>query len=108
MISNETFVLILGMLLAGLVSWAFKRLPDERWQFLASVPILKDANGHWRGLNFTYYGTADRQCPELRRGFTDRSFWLSAHHDLGDSGGNLGGATGLLASRQVGGALGRR
>ena len=49
-------MLILGTLLAGLVSWAFKRLPDERWQFLASVPILKDANGHWHGLNLTYYG----------------------------------------------------
>jgi hypothetical protein len=48
MISNETFVLILGMLLAGLVSTS-KRLPDERWQFLASIPIPKDANGHWHG-----------------------------------------------------------
>jgi hypothetical protein len=56
MISNEIFVLLLGALLASLVLWAFKRLPDERWQFLASVPIVKDANGHWHGLNFTYYG----------------------------------------------------
>jgi hypothetical protein len=56
MISNEIFVLLLGTFLASLVLWAFKRLPDERWQFLASVPIVKDANGHWHGLNFTYYG----------------------------------------------------
>jgi hypothetical protein len=56
MISSEAFVLSLGLLLGSLVTWAFRRLPDERWQFLASVPILKDASGRWHGLNFTYYG----------------------------------------------------
>jgi hypothetical protein len=54
--SNEAFVLALGALMAAMVFWAFKRLPDERWQFVASVPIMKDGNGHWHGLNFTYYG----------------------------------------------------
>jgi hypothetical protein len=39
-----------------LVLWAVKRLPEERWQFLASVPVIKDSSGHWRGINFTYYG----------------------------------------------------
>lgn len=53
MISSEAFVLSLGLLLGSLVTWAFKRLPDERWQFLASVPIIKDASGRWHGLNFT-------------------------------------------------------
>jgi hypothetical protein len=56
MISSEAFVLSLALFLGSLVAWAFKRLPDERWQFLASVPIMKDANGRWHGLNFTYYG----------------------------------------------------
>ena len=56
MISSEAFVLSLGLLLGSLATWAFKRLPDERWQFLASVPIIKDAGGRWHGLNFTYYG----------------------------------------------------
>jgi len=56
MISSEAFVLSLGLLLGILASWAFKRLPDERWQFLASVPIMKDSSGRWHGLNFTYYG----------------------------------------------------
>jgi hypothetical protein len=56
MISNEAFVLSLGVLLAGMVTWAFKRLPEERWQFLASVPIMKDIDGRWHGLNFTFYG----------------------------------------------------
>src|SRR5262245_59645142 len=56
MISSEAFVLSLGLLLGGLATWAFKFLPDERWQFLASVPIMKDSSGRWHGLNFTYYG----------------------------------------------------
>src|SRR5215471_568808 len=56
MISSEAFVLSLGVLLKSLTTWAFKRLPDERWQFLASVPIVKDSSSSWHGLNFTYYG----------------------------------------------------
>jgi hypothetical protein len=56
MLSSEVFVLLLGLFLGSLVAWAFKRLPDERWQFLASVPIMKVSSGHWHGLNFTYYG----------------------------------------------------
>ena len=56
MISSEAFVLSLGLLLGGLATWAFKCPPGERWQFLASVPILKDSSGRWHGLNFTYYG----------------------------------------------------
>ena len=56
MISTEVFVLSLGLLLGSLATWAFKRLPDERWQYAASVPIMKDAGGRWHGINFTYYG----------------------------------------------------
>jgi hypothetical protein len=56
MLTNELFVLLLGVGLSVLVFWACKRLPEERWQFLASVPIFKDSNGRWVGLNFTYYG----------------------------------------------------
>ena len=56
MIANEAFVLVLGAFLGSLVLWAFKRLPEERWQFLASVPVIKDSSGRWRGINFTYYG----------------------------------------------------
>jgi hypothetical protein len=56
MLSNEAFVLSLGALFGGVTLWAFKRLPHEQWQILASVPILKDSSGRWHGLNFTYYG----------------------------------------------------
>ncbi len=53
---EEIFILSLSLLMAGMVYWAFKRLPEEKWQFLASVPVMKDTSGHWHGLNFTYYG----------------------------------------------------
>ncbi len=56
MISDELFVLSMGTLLSGVFYWACKQLPAEGWQFLASVPIMKDASGRWLGLNFTYYG----------------------------------------------------
>jgi hypothetical protein len=56
MISDELFVLSIGTLLSGVFYWACKQLPAEGWQFLASVPIMKDVNGRWLGLNFTYYG----------------------------------------------------
>jgi hypothetical protein len=55
-ISNEAFILALSVFMAIVVYWASKRLPDERWQFLASVPVMKDASGRWHGFNFTYYG----------------------------------------------------
>ena len=56
MTANEVFILTLSLFMAVMVYWAFKRLPDERWQFLASVPVMKDASGSWHGFNFTYYG----------------------------------------------------
>ena len=31
-------------------------LPGERWQMLASVPLAKNGDGSWRGLNLTWYG----------------------------------------------------
>ena len=54
--SNETFVVSLALVYFGFAVWAFKRLPQEGWQILASVPIVKDMSGRWHGLNFTYYG----------------------------------------------------
>ena len=54
--SNEIFILTLGAMFGAFAVWAFKQLPQEKWQILASVPIVKDPNGRWHGLNFTYYG----------------------------------------------------
>lgn len=44
------------MLLATYLYWGIRRLPRERWQFLAAVPINKTDNGDWRGMNLTWYG----------------------------------------------------
>jgi prolipoprotein diacylglyceryltransferase len=53
---NGLFVLLLGLILAVFLGWAFKTLPNEKWQILASVPIAKKDGGKWEGLNLTYYG----------------------------------------------------
>lgn len=49
-------VLPLGVILFAYLVWGFRTLPQERWQFIATLPLAKDADGHWRGVNLTYYG----------------------------------------------------
>jgi len=41
--------------MALLYGWAFRNLPRERWQVLASLPLSKSGED-WEGLNLTYYG----------------------------------------------------
>jgi prolipoprotein diacylglyceryltransferase len=42
---------------AGILSWwGFTRLPGERWQFMAAIPMQKRFDGVWRGVNLTWYG----------------------------------------------------
>jgi prolipoprotein diacylglyceryltransferase len=54
---SETLVtLLLGLALFGYLAWGFRTLPQERWQFLATVPRAKSADGAWHGVNLTYYG----------------------------------------------------
>ena len=36
--------------------WGFRHLPGEKWQILATMPRENQGNGHWHGLNLTYYG----------------------------------------------------
>lgn len=54
--SAELFLVILAALFAALFAWAFRALPQERWQFLAVMPGNKTATGEWQGLNLTFYG----------------------------------------------------
>src|SRR5262245_53173162 len=54
--SAELFLIVLAALFAALFAWAFRALPQERWQFLAVMPVGKTAAGEWRGLNLTFYG----------------------------------------------------
>lgn len=57
MADSDSIPAILLVLYAGLFSWAFRVLPQEGWQFLASAPRTKLSDGRWRGTNLTYYGT---------------------------------------------------
>ena len=52
----ELIVALLSLALAGLLFWAFKTLPAEQWQFVATVPRHRHADGHWIGVNLTFYG----------------------------------------------------
>ncbi len=53
---NAAFVATLAALMAALLLWGFRTLPEERWQMIAAVPVAKDRDGGWRGLNLTFYG----------------------------------------------------
>jgi hypothetical protein len=54
--SNLIFLAALAILLGTSYYWGFSRLSKERWQFIATMPMHKDAQGAWQGLNLTYYG----------------------------------------------------
>jgi hypothetical protein len=53
---NTLFIVVLAAVLAAVYAWAFKHLPRERWQILGAIPIRKEPDGQWQGLNLTYYG----------------------------------------------------
>ncbi len=54
--ANFLFEAALGGFFTALLGWGFRFLPGENWQIFAAVPRVKDATGHWTGLNLTYYG----------------------------------------------------
>jgi hypothetical protein len=51
--TNLIFVLTLLLLHIGLYTWGFRHLSEERWQFIGTIPLAKDRDGQWRGLNLT-------------------------------------------------------
>lgn len=52
----EYFVLLFAFVYALILNWACRALPGERWQIFASLPIRKNDDGQWKGLNITFYG----------------------------------------------------
>jgi len=54
--TEQLFLGITGLIFAALFVWGFRVLPRERWQMLAAIPLHKEEQGQWRGLNLTYYG----------------------------------------------------
>jgi hypothetical protein len=53
---NIGFVGCLAAAFFFLFRWAFKALPHEKFQVMATVPLSKNPDGTWQGLNLTYYG----------------------------------------------------
>lgn len=54
--TDYLFIGAASLIFAALFLWGFRVLPGERWQMLAAVPLRKEDQGHWRGLNLTFYG----------------------------------------------------
>ncbi|MCX7981750.1 MAG: prolipoprotein diacylglyceryl transferase [Syntrophales bacterium] len=54
--TETIFLIVLSLLLFVMFRWAFRTLPTEKWQIMATVPTHKENNGLWSGLNLTWYG----------------------------------------------------
>ncbi|SHK73389.1 Prolipoprotein diacylglyceryl transferase [Desulfatibacillum alkenivorans DSM 16219] len=55
--ADYIFVACLAAVLGAVLAWGFKTLPDASWQFVASAPKKRSADGKsWEAVNFTYYG----------------------------------------------------
>jgi len=50
------FLSICALLATVYLWWGIRFLPAERWQMAAAVPVARDADGGWRGVNITWYG----------------------------------------------------
>ncbi len=53
---NNIFSFSLFFACIAYLAWGFIRLPGEDKQFVAVIPGFKQKEGHWEGINFTYYG----------------------------------------------------
>lgn len=53
---NEIFILVIYLALAFTFNWAFRKLPDERWQIIGCFPYRRLPGGEWQGWNLTWYG----------------------------------------------------
>lgn len=49
-------IIAFGAALFAFIAWGGRTLPGERWQMLASVPLARNEDGSWQGLNLTWYG----------------------------------------------------
>ncbi len=50
------FLLGSGLLFGLMIVLGWRYLPGERFQVLAAIPVARDEQGRWRGINFTWYG----------------------------------------------------
>jgi hypothetical protein len=54
--TQQLFILLLAVPLAGYLFWGITVLPRERWQIFAAVPVRKMNGEQWNGVNLTWYG----------------------------------------------------
>ena len=54
--THTMFIFSLLCLSALYLFWGMKKLPAERWQIAAAVPLHKGGDGSWAGVNLTWYG----------------------------------------------------
>ncbi|MFH1090587.1 MAG: prolipoprotein diacylglyceryl transferase family protein [Pseudomonadota bacterium] len=54
--SGLIFVGGLTVLYAAVLWWSCRNLPAAKWQVAASMPLVRNDDGSWHGLNITYYG----------------------------------------------------
>ncbi|HOJ70675.1 MAG TPA: prolipoprotein diacylglyceryl transferase [Syntrophorhabdaceae bacterium] len=54
--TDEIFVISISLACIIIQRWGFKNLPKDRWQILASIPIKKNSENNWSGVNITFYG----------------------------------------------------
>ncbi len=50
------FLLTTALLFSLLIVLGWRFLPNDRFQILAAVPVRRREDGHWHGVNFTWYG----------------------------------------------------
>lgn len=53
---NELFIIGCTLFFTLVLFWGFRYLPGERCQIIASLPMKKNKEGSWSGINITYYG----------------------------------------------------
>lgn len=53
---NTVFILLVTLALAGMIYLGTRILPGERWQMVGAVPVRKNSDGTWQGVNITWYG----------------------------------------------------
>lgn len=56
MIRNYLVIGCIGLICRAAILLGRNKLPRERWQFFASIPVSKDTGDSWQAVNITWYG----------------------------------------------------
>ena len=53
--NDLAFIAATAVIYTAMLWWGALKLPGEKWQIMATIPVRKNGAG-WKGLNLTYYG----------------------------------------------------